>query len=235
MWVARRSKLARARSSRMVVRIGGPGRGGGRPEQAVPGGQTPIRRRASRQLSGRPPGPAAPLRASQRPARQRAPERGARRDGSLRDDGRAALGHGGPRHRRDPGQRHGVRARRHVRWRQSPQGAPLALSGNPATPWRTDWYATATFGNLKAGAGLLLDLARTLTITGAAIQPGNIPGAGFQLHAGTTPADLATVASDSAAGGLVRLRLRSPVRARYLLIWFTLAQLDEVAGTRRPG
>ena len=109
----------------------------------------------------------------------------------------------------------------------NPQDASLALSGNPATPWRTDWYATPTFGDLKAGTGLLLDLGRTLTITGAAIQLGNIPGAGFQLRAGTTPADLATVASDSAAGGLVRLRLRSPVRARYLLIWFTLLPPDD--------
>jgi hypothetical protein len=109
----------------------------------------------------------------------------------------------------------------------NPQDASLALSGNPATPWRTDWYATPTFGNLKAGTGLLLDLGRTLTITGATIQLGNIPGAGFQLRAGTTPADLATVASDSAAGGLVRLRLPSPVRAQYLLIWFTVLPPDD--------
>jgi hypothetical protein len=103
----------------------------------------------------------------------------------------------------------------------NPQDAPLALSGNPATPWHTDWYSTATFAHLKAGTGLLLDLGRTLTITGATIRLGNTPGADFQLRAGTTPADLATAASDSGAGGLVRLRLPAPVRARYLLIWFT--------------
>jgi len=109
----------------------------------------------------------------------------------------------------------------------NPQDASLALSGNPATPWQIDWYATAMFGNLEAGTGLLLDLGRTLTITGAAIQLGNIPGADFQLRADMTPADLATVASDSGAGGLVRLRLSSPVRAQYLLIWFTLLPPDD--------
>ncbi len=109
----------------------------------------------------------------------------------------------------------------------NPQDASLALSGNPATPWQTDWYATAMFGNLEAGTGLLLNLGRTFTITGAAIQLGNIPGADFQLRAGMTPADVATVASDSGAGGLVRLRLSSPVHAQYLLIWFTLLPPDD--------
>lgn len=107
-----------------------------------------------------------------------------------------------------------------------PQDASLALSGNLATPWHTDWYTTARFGNLQAGTGLLLDLGRTRTVSSAAIQLGKMPGADFQLRAGTTPADLVTVASESGAGGLVRLRLPVPVRAQYLLIWFTLLPPD---------
>jgi hypothetical protein len=103
----------------------------------------------------------------------------------------------------------------------NPQDAALALSGNPATPWHTDWYGTPTFGQLKAGTGLLLNLGRARTVTGATIRLGNTPGATFQLRAGMTPAHLATAASDSGAGGLVRLRLPAPVRAQYLLIWFT--------------
>src|SRR5215469_10930261 len=43
-----------------------------------------------------------------------------------------------------------------------PQDAPLALSGDPATPWHTDWYATARFGNLQTGTGLLVDLGRSV-------------------------------------------------------------------------
>jgi hypothetical protein len=103
----------------------------------------------------------------------------------------------------------------------NPQDAALALSGKPGQSWHTDWYSTPTFGHLKAGTGLLLDLGRTDTITGAAIQLGRLPGADFQLRAGTTPADLTTVAGAAGAGGLVRLRLSAPVRGRYLLIWFT--------------
>jgi cytoskeletal protein RodZ len=35
----------------------------------------------------------------------------------------------------------------------NPQSAALALAGHPATPWHTSWYATARFGDLKAGTG----------------------------------------------------------------------------------
>jgi cytoskeletal protein RodZ len=112
----------------------------------------------------------------------------------------------------------------------NPQNASLALSGDPATPWNTNWYTTARFGNLQDGTGLLLDLGRTVTITGAAIRLGNIPGADLQLRAGTSVSNLATVASYTGAGGLIRLRLASHVPARYLLIWFTLLPPD-AAGT----
>lgn len=111
-----------------------------------------------------------------------------------------------------------------------PQGASLALSGDPATPWHTDWYTTARFGNLQAGTGLLLRLGRTVTATGVTIRLGNTPGADLQVRAGTTPAHLRVVAGKADAGGAVRLRLASHPRVRYVLIWFTLLPPD-AAGT----
>ena len=113
-----------------------------------------------------------------------------------------------------------------------PQGAPLALGGNPATPWRTDWYATAQFGNLQSGTGLLLDMGRPVMITTALITLGSIPGANIELRAGNVPAlaDLRTVATAANAGGMVQLRPAGPVHGRYLLIWFTLLPPDP-AGT----
>ena len=112
----------------------------------------------------------------------------------------------------------------------NPQGARLALSGDPATPWHTSWYTTARFGNLQAGTGLLLDLGRTVTATRVTIRLGNTPGADLQVRAGTVPADLHVVARAADAGGTVRLRLASHPRVRYLLIWFTLLPPD-AAGT----
>ncbi|MGH3170278.1 MAG: hypothetical protein ACRDN0_30900, partial [Trebonia sp.] len=103
----------------------------------------------------------------------------------------------------------------------NPQNASLALSGNPSTPWNTDWYTTATFGNLEAGTGLLLDLGRTVTATGVTIQLGSTRGADLQVRAGTSPGSLSTVASASSADGTVSLHPASPVRVRYVVIWFT--------------
>jgi hypothetical protein len=110
----------------------------------------------------------------------------------------------------------------------NPQQASLAIAGHPATPWHTNWYATARFGNLQAGTGLLLDMGRPVTITSAQITLGSTPGADIELRAGSSPAlaDLKTVARASDAGGVVHLRPAGPVRGRYLLIWFTLLPPD---------
>jgi cytoskeletal protein RodZ len=104
-----------------------------------------------------------------------------------------------------------------------PQGAAQAISGNPATPWSSDWYTTSNFGNLQSGTGLLLDMGRTVTISTVRLSLGGSPGADLQLRAGGTPAlaGLHTVATSTGAGGTVQLSLASPAHARYLLIWFT--------------
>ena len=104
-----------------------------------------------------------------------------------------------------------------------PQNAARATSGNPATPWSSDWYATPDFGHLQAGTGLLLDMGRTVTISSVRLALGSARGADVQVRAGGTPllADLHTVATSAGPGGIVELSLASPVHARYLLIWFT--------------
>jgi cytoskeletal protein RodZ len=97
-----------------------------------------------------------------------------------------------------------------------------ALSDDPATPWYSQWYASADL-NGKGGTGLLLDLGRTVTITSVRLSLAGRPGAHLQVRAGGRPvlSDLRSVARSSGAGGTVRLTLTTPVRARYLLIWFT--------------
>jgi hypothetical protein len=110
--------------------------------------------------------------------------------------------------------------------------ARLAIDGSPATAWHTDWYATAHFGNLYPGTGLLVDMGRPVTITAAQITLGRANGAGFQLRVGAAPslAALPPVASAANAGGVVRLRLTPPAHGRYVLIWFTSLPPDP-AGT----
>jgi hypothetical protein len=103
--------------------------------------------------------------------------------------------------------------------------ASYAITRGAPAPWQSQWYATPQFGNLKQGTGLLLDLGRTATITSVRIDLASYQGANLQLRVGNTDGALsslrvAAVADD--VGGTVRLHLRSPQQARYVLIWFTL-------------
>jgi cytoskeletal protein RodZ len=101
--------------------------------------------------------------------------------------------------------------------------ARLAIDGNPATAWHTDWYTTAKFGNLYPGTGLLVDMGRPVTITAARITLGPARGASFQLRVGAAPAlaRLRPVAHVANAAGVVRLQLTAPAHGHYVLIWFT--------------
>ena len=113
----------------------------------------------------------------------------------------------------------------------NPQLAPLAVGRNPARPWYSQWYATAEFGQLKAGTGLLLDMGHPVTVSSVRLagQPfGCRPSAAGREQARLGVA--ARVASASNAGGAVRMQLTAPVHARYVLIWFTKLPPD-AAGT----
>ncbi len=113
-----------------------------------------------------------------------------------------------------------------------PSQAGRAVAGDPATPWISDWYASANFGDLQSGTGLLLDMGRTVTVTSVRLSLGGARGADLQVRTGTRAvlADLHTVATSSGPGGTVQLGLATPATARYVLIWFTKLPPDS-AGT----
>jgi Helix-turn-helix domain len=106
----------------------------------------------------------------------------------------------------------------------NPSGAGYTIASNPPLPWSTNWYASAQFGMLKSGTGLLLQLSRQSTITSVRVDLTHYRGVNLQLKVGdgTDPQDFKVVATADNTGGTVRLRLRHPASARYLLIWFTL-------------
>jgi transcriptional regulator with XRE-family HTH domain len=110
----------------------------------------------------------------------------------------------------------------------NPQLAHLVLSGNGGG-WHSDWYTSASFGNLYQGTGLLLDMGRPVTITVARITLGRSPGASLQLRVGAAPTLAGTrlAAQVPDAGGLVRLPLSSPAQGRYVLVWFTRLPPDQ--------
>ena len=101
----------------------------------------------------------------------------------------------------------------------NPARAGDVVSGGQA--WSTQWYTTPSFGMLKKGTGLLLSLHGTATVTSVRLYLSPYRGARLQLRAGSSPQDLRTVATASNAGGEVKLNLKQPASARYLLVWFT--------------
>jgi hypothetical protein len=102
------------------------------------------------------------------------------------------------------------------------QRAALAIGGDRGRPWISQWYATARFGALKQGTGLLLDMGRPVTVASVRVSLVN-SGADIQLRAGSkpVPAWLPVVAHVSNAGRTAQLKPAAPVHVRYLLIWFT--------------
>ena len=113
----------------------------------------------------------------------------------------------------------------------NPQTAGRVLA-DPADGWLSQWYATPNFGDLKQGTGLLLDMGRTVTIATVGLTLGSYPGANLELRLGASPelGALPVVASASNAGTVLSLPLKAPVRARYVLLWFTKLPPDG-AGT----
>jgi hypothetical protein len=92
-----------------------------------------------------------------------------------------------------------------------------------AQPWQTAWYATAAFGRLKPGTGLLLDMGHPVTIASVRIRLSATPGANLQIRAGNQPvlAAMPALASAQDAFGSRTIQLARPARARYVIIWFT--------------
>jgi len=112
-----------------------------------------------------------------------------------------------------------------------PENAGRVLT-DPADGWITQWYATPDFGALKQGTGLLLDMGRTVTVAAVGVTLGSYPGANLELRLGASPEPgaLRVAASASNAGTVVSLPLKAPVKARYVLLWFTKLPPDG-AGT----
>ncbi len=116
-----------------------------------------------------------------------------------------------------------------------PEQASLAADGNPATAWFTQHYTSASFGNLRPGVGLLLDLGQSATVRSASIQLAT-PGVDLRVYGGSDPGTLLNtrpVAAASGAPANLDLTFQAPVNARYLLVYFTrLAPSD---GAYRAG
>jgi serine/threonine-protein kinase len=102
-----------------------------------------------------------------------------------------------------------------------PEEASLAVDGDSSTAWYTQHYASASFGGLRPGSGLVLDLGAATDVKRLILRLA-VPGTAVEVHAGDDASSLLsakTVGSTSSAPST--WTLRPGVAARYWLVWFT--------------
>jgi hypothetical protein len=115
----------------------------------------------------------------------------------------------------DPGSRDG---------QEQSSSVPNAYDGDLSTLWSTDGYNSATFGNLKPGVGLLVDLGSPVALS--AVQVGmSSGGADVELRAANAPGegadDFTVVTRVRGAKQVASLKPNAPTPSRYWLVWFT--------------
>jgi serine/threonine-protein kinase len=99
----------------------------------------------------------------------------------------------------------------------------LSFDGNLSTAWRTQHYASATFGNLRPGVGIIYDLGRPVSVAQVRLTL-TTAGATVQVHAGPNPAGLlssAVLASREDCPAAFDARLSQPLTAQFWLVWFS--------------
>jgi hypothetical protein len=102
-----------------------------------------------------------------------------------------------------------------------------AVDDSATTAWHTQRYASANFGMLKDGLGVLLDMGKPVKVEDVRVT---LPGGGgtLQLRVGNS-ADLnalKVVASSPGAVGKVDLKPAETAEGQYVLLWFTKLPSD---------
>jgi hypothetical protein len=101
---------------------------------------------------------------------------------------------------------------------QHPGQAPRAIDASMTTAWQTWGYQTAEF----PGAGLVLDMGKTVTVTGVSLKRTS-GDASFFIRIGgrAVPGTLTKVASLTRSGGDVTITLGKSAQGRYVELWIT--------------
>lgn len=111
---------------------------------------------------------------------------------------------------------------------ENPNQTKLAIDGRPGTAWRTVAYNSTSFGGLKPGVGLILDLGGPETVRQVKLR---LPDEGANIEI-RTAVDTATQAPDSLGAYAIAatvagtakeetLRFATPASTRFVLIWIT--------------
>ncbi len=111
---------------------------------------------------------------------------------------------------------------------ENSQYAKYAIDNSLRTSWTSQWYASADFGRLKAGSGLLIDMGKPVKFATVTITFNSQPGASVKLLVGDSAArskqnleSMKTIASAQSPTGALTFRIKGQPTGRYLVVWFT--------------
>ncbi|GAA3722976.1 protein kinase family protein [Streptomyces tremellae] len=109
---------------------------------------------------------------------------------------------------------------------ENPGDVPKAYDGNSATSWETKRYiGEPTFGNLKPGVGLVLDLGSVQQVGSVTVDfvgQTSVELRAASADAGASPASLDGFTKIAeGTGEKVQLKPSTPVKSRYVLVWLT--------------
>jgi hypothetical protein len=111
---------------------------------------------------------------------------------------------------------------------ENSQDAKYAIDSSLQSSWTSQWYASADFGRLKAGSGLLIDMGKQVKLATVTVTFNSQPGASVKLRVGNSAArseqnldSMTTVASAQSPTGPVTFRIKGQPTGRYLVVWFT--------------
>jgi hypothetical protein len=71
---------------------------------------------------------------------------------------------------------------------ENSQDAKYAIDSSLQSSWTSQWYASADFGRLKAGSGLLIDMGKQVKLATVTVTFNSQPGASVKLRVGNSAA-----------------------------------------------
>jgi eukaryotic-like serine/threonine-protein kinase len=110
--------------------------------------------------------------------------------------------------------------------------ATNAIDSNPETKWRSSYYASADYGRLKDGVGLVIHMDKVGPVRKVVVD---IPGEGgaveLRTTRGTSLDGSTVVATAPITGGHATLKPKKAVSSQDLVLWFT--RLPKTGGEYR--
>lgn len=109
-----------------------------------------------------------------------------------------------------------------------PEDAGRMNDGDPGTVWRSKIYRSETFGNIKPGIGITVDLAAPATVNAVVVTTKESQGGLIELRTVNDDGSMGDpVASGAFAGdGEVRLAPGAPLTTQKLMLWIPQAPTD---------